>query len=179
MLQTHFLKHKIDKVIPVEKLAKCKMQDNLEFLQWCKKYWDQYYPGGEYDAVGRRGGHVAAAPTAVASSNPARVSRVSAAPISAPARRAVGASTATVRTRMVSSSNSQNTALQEQIDELTDTVTGLEKERDFYFNKLRDIEILTTETPVAGQENGGAREEGSLVKQIQEVLYSTEVSMSP
>lgn len=26
-------------------LVKCKMQDNLEFLQWTKKYWDQYFPG--------------------------------------------------------------------------------------------------------------------------------------
>lgn len=32
------------------------MQDNLEFLQWIKKYWDMHFPGGEYDAVGRRKG---------------------------------------------------------------------------------------------------------------------------
>ncbi|KZZ96444.1 Calponin-domain containing protein [Ascosphaera apis ARSEF 7405] len=30
------------------------MQDNLEFLQWIKRFWDQNYPGGEYDALGRR-----------------------------------------------------------------------------------------------------------------------------
>ena len=34
------------------------MQDNLEFLQWLKRFWDQNYPGGEYDAVGRRKGIV-------------------------------------------------------------------------------------------------------------------------
>lgn len=32
------------------------MQDNLEFLQWLKKYWDMNFPGGEYDAVARRKG---------------------------------------------------------------------------------------------------------------------------
>ncbi|OIW22381.1 hypothetical protein CONLIGDRAFT_687634 [Coniochaeta ligniaria NRRL 30616] len=41
---------------PVESLIKCKMQDNLEFLQWTKRFWYQYYPGGDYDAVGRRKG---------------------------------------------------------------------------------------------------------------------------
>ena len=56
VIQTHFNKHKIDKVIPVERLAKCKMQDNLEFLQWSKKYWDQMFPGGDYNASARRGG---------------------------------------------------------------------------------------------------------------------------
>src|ERR1700753_2885214 len=49
-----FAKHAIDKIVPVESLMKCKMQDNLEFLQFSKRYWDQYYPGGDYDAVARR-----------------------------------------------------------------------------------------------------------------------------
>jgi RP/EB family microtubule-associated protein len=56
----------------VERLIKCRFQgksyltihsditiynlyvDNLEFLQWVKKYWDMYYPGGHYDAIARR-----------------------------------------------------------------------------------------------------------------------------
>ena len=33
--------------------VRCKMQDNLEFLQWFKKYWDTHSRGEEYDAVGR------------------------------------------------------------------------------------------------------------------------------
>ncbi|KAJ3035632.1 microtubule integrity protein mal3 [Rhizophlyctis rosea] len=37
ILQTVFDKHKIDNAIPVERLCKCKFQDNLEFLQWMKK----------------------------------------------------------------------------------------------------------------------------------------------
>lgn len=42
-------------LIPVDRLVKCKMQDNLEFIQWMKRYWDMHFPGGHYDAAGRRG----------------------------------------------------------------------------------------------------------------------------
>lgn len=35
---------------------KCKFQDNLEFMQWVKRYWDQNFPGGAYDAAQRRKG---------------------------------------------------------------------------------------------------------------------------
>ncbi|KAF9944848.1 hypothetical protein BGZ72_001910 [Mortierella alpina] len=55
VLQTCFTFHKIDKAIPTERLMKCKMQDNLEFLQWLKKFWDRNFPGDHYDAVARRG----------------------------------------------------------------------------------------------------------------------------
>lgn len=42
--------------MPVDKLLKCKFQDNLEFMQWIKRFWDQNYPGGSYDALARRKG---------------------------------------------------------------------------------------------------------------------------
>ncbi|KAJ4169856.1 microtubule integrity protein mal3 [Fusarium falciforme] len=56
VLQNCFLKHQIDKPIPVSALVKCKMQDNLEFLQWTKRFWDLNFPDHEYDAVARRKG---------------------------------------------------------------------------------------------------------------------------
>jgi microtubule-associated protein, RP/EB family len=56
--------HTCFQVIPVERLIQCKFQDNLEFLQWMKKYWDSYYPGGKYDAPSRRKGKVAGGPVA-------------------------------------------------------------------------------------------------------------------
>lgn len=58
VLQNAFAAHGIEKVVPVEKLTKLKFQDNLEFMQWMKKYWDGHYPGGNYDAEGRRKGAV-------------------------------------------------------------------------------------------------------------------------
>lgn len=51
------------------------------------------------------------------------------------------------------------------------TVEGLEKERDFYFGKLRDIELLCNEkeeTPLI-----------PVIKSIMDILYATEVSEIP
>jgi RP/EB family microtubule-associated protein len=43
-------------MIPVEKLVKGKFQDNFEFVQWFKRFFDANYQGQEYDAVGARDG---------------------------------------------------------------------------------------------------------------------------
>lgn len=42
--------------IPVDKLIKAKFQDNFEFCQWFKKFFDANYAGHEYDALAMRGG---------------------------------------------------------------------------------------------------------------------------
>ncbi|CAO3598297.1 unnamed protein product [Absidia cylindrospora] len=56
VLQNTFDKHKVDKIIPVDKLMKCRFQDNLEFMQWMKRFWDQNFPGGAYNPLARRKG---------------------------------------------------------------------------------------------------------------------------
>lgn len=43
-------------VIPIDKLIKGRFQDNFEFLQWFKKFFDANYDGREYDALDARGG---------------------------------------------------------------------------------------------------------------------------
>ena len=45
VLQATFTANKVDKNIPVDRLIKCRFQDNLEFLQWVKKFWDTHYSG--------------------------------------------------------------------------------------------------------------------------------------
>ena len=43
--------------VEVDKLVKAKFQDNFEFLQWFKKFFDANYSGdGDYDPVKARGG---------------------------------------------------------------------------------------------------------------------------
>jgi RP/EB family microtubule-associated protein len=43
-------------IIPVEKLVKGRFQDNFEFVQWFKKFFDANYQGQEYNAIEARGG---------------------------------------------------------------------------------------------------------------------------
>ena len=48
---------KIFQSVEVDKLVKAKFQDNFEFLQWFKKFFDANYGGdGDYDPVKARGG---------------------------------------------------------------------------------------------------------------------------
>lgn len=54
-----------------------------------------------------------------------------------------------------------------QLMELKVTIDGLEKERDFYFGKLRDIEVLCQE-----------EEANPCIQKILEILYATEVFYS-
>jgi RP/EB family microtubule-associated protein len=55
-----------------------------------------------------------------------------------------------------------------QLLDLKLTVDGLEKERDFYFGKLRDIEVMC-------QENDN--EQNPISQKILDILYATEVSV--
>lgn len=159
-----FGRHQVDKPIPVELLSKCRMQDNLEFLQWTKRYWDQHYPGGDYDAVGRRKG--AGAP-AVGAPKP-RAGATSA----SSARRGMTPTGGAARPRVAAAAGPNTAALQQEIATQKEAITGLEKERDFYFAKLRDIEVLLQTAIEADPEL--EKDDDSFVKHIQGILYSTE-----
>ncbi|KAI8986297.1 calponin homology domain-containing protein [Trametes punicea] len=150
ILQNTFRQHKIEKPIPVEKLVKCKMQDNLEFLQWIKRFWDTNYGGQGYDPVARRRGAPTDTPATIA---PLAPSRGSAGSLHA------GGSRAAI----------QN--LQAQLREMNVHLEGLEKERDFYFAKLRDIEILVQQQLEVLQAED---KDDPVLRDIQKILYSTE-----
>jgi len=140
------------------------MQDNLEFLQWTKRFWDQYYPGGDYDAVGRRKG--AAIPSSTGPAAP-RAAAAAAGP------RRGGGTTPTTGPRLGAKVGGPSTAaLQAENNTLKETVVGLERERDFYFSKLRDIELLIQQACEEDPEL--EKQEDGLIKQIQTILYSTE-----
>ena len=42
--------------MPINRLVKGRFQDNFEFLQWFKKFFDANYDGREYNAYEARGG---------------------------------------------------------------------------------------------------------------------------
>ena len=149
---------------------KCKMQDNLEFLQWTKRFWDQYYPGGEYDAIARRKG--SGAPPA---GGPAPAATRTSGAGAAKRGTTPTAAAAAVRPARTPGSGAASAAAIQENAQLKETVAGLERERDFYFSKLRDIELLVQQAIEANPEI--EKDEEGLVKQIQATLYSTEVGI--
>ncbi|XP_065061892.1 microtubule-associated protein RP/EB family member 1-like isoform X2 [Rhopilema esculentum] len=191
ILQNGFKKCGIDKVIPVERLVKGKFQDNFEFCQWFKKFFDANYAGGEYDAVKARGGvdpsgcgpaglSIAKKPsgiaTGVSARKPVGATRAPApkrAPVAKPmqTRTSPAAPSAGRAAPQKNQTPTRNDVNDEQIGELTGqmaelrvTIEGLEKERDFYFGKLRDIEVLCQEADGESDTN----------QRILQILYATE-----
>lgn len=181
----------------MDRLVKCKLQDNLEFMQWVKRYWDQNCPGGDYDAVGRR---ERGAPSTVTTKSPSvassgRVSAASKKATKTPGKYEVEplrdadiplAARSVSRGGRPGALDNQSASviidLNKQIAELKLTVDGLEKERDFYFGKLREIEIEVQENlesiELALADSGKTEHEAIPVLQnIQHILYSTEVTM--
>lgn len=166
VLQNVFTQRGIDRPLPVERLVKCKFQDNLEFLQWTKRYWDQFYPGGEYDAVNRRKGQGVTSGGGPAPRAPTTAVKRGTTPT-------VGAAART-RTPLGGGVGAAGNAaaLQNEINMLKESVVGLERERDFYFSKLRDIELLVQQA-IELQPELQEDPEG-LVAKIQNIMYSTE-----
>ncbi|WWC60813.1 uncharacterized protein I303_103389 [Kwoniella dejecticola CBS 10117] len=164
ILQKAFNVHRIEKPIPVDKLSKCKMQDNLEFLQWMKKFWDTNSGGIAYDAQGRAGGTIMSAPppTSRTASSSARAA------YSRP-----GAGIAAGGSRQVSMSSAsaaQVAQMQARVAEIEAHSESLLKERDFYFDKLRNIEVIVQERTAV---EGITQEESDVMAKIQEILYAT------
>ncbi|KAJ3677353.1 hypothetical protein LUZ60_003077 [Juncus effusus] len=162
VLQEVFNKLKIARHIEVNKLIKGRPLDNLEFMQWMKRYCDSVNGGitnENYNPVERRskGGKC------MKGSNK-------------------GVKTLQINTgARVSSEISPrpkiDVAAQKQILELTGKLTereailnDMEKERDFYFSKLRDIEILLQRPEL---------EHLPVTKAIQKILYAADARESP
>ncbi|KAI0783494.1 microtubule binding protein [Abortiporus biennis] len=169
VLQNIFRSHKIDKPIPVEKLVKCKMQDNLEFMQWIKRFWDANYGGQGYDAVARRRGAPTDTPATIAPLAPS--TRSGSAGLGAGGARTGGKTPISGHRAGSTQPNELVQNLQAQLREMSGHLEGLEKERDFYFAKLRDIEILVQQQMEVLEAEG---KDDVTLRDIQKILYSTE-----
>lgn len=112
------------------------IRDNLEFLQWAKKFWDANYHGNGYDAVSRRRGAPTDTPVTIAPLAPTH--RGGAGPsLSTAGGNRVGGRTPVSGHRSASTQpNEAIQALQAQLKEMSTHMEGLEKERDFYFAKV-------------------------------------------
>lgn len=191
VLQSAFDKVGLKKYIDVQKLTRGRYQDNLEFLQWFKRYYDlEYNPDSNYNATERR----AQCAAKISQATPAhrqRVPRVACDPSASarPARPVARTKGPKPRTSLMPSSSgttsssrkqplhqrnskgndshhslrAEVTKQQKEIAALQSKVKkmekderekeasmshlrviaqGLEQERDFYFQKLQEVEKL-------------------------------------
>ena len=170
----------VDKVVQVDRLVKGKFQDNFEFIQWFKKFFEANYVGEECeDSLARRGSEFsgggkadrpAGKPASVIRSGKPRCS-----PTPRPAMEAMEAAARTAARSEVGggsgramngmSGEAQVEDLTNQVQEIKLTVEGLQKERDFYFGKLREVEVVCQENEVTG---------GEAVRKVLGILYRTE-----
>ncbi|KAK1171795.1 microtubule-associated protein RP/EB family member 3-like isoform X1 [Acipenser oxyrinchus oxyrinchus] len=169
VLQAAFKKMSIDKIIPVERLVKGKFQDNFEFVQWFKKLFDANYDGKDYDPLQARHSQEVVAPhNPVPQRTSPTVPKIVPAPQRVPHTTPFmggGRKNMPVARNGGSDADAQIMELNQQLMELKLTVDGLEKERDFYFSKLRDIELICQEHE---------SENNQVISKIIEILYATE-----
>eukprot|EP00934_Nitzschia_sp_Nitz4_P003198 Nitzschia sp. Nitz4//scaffold9_size221794//81329//82558//NITZ4_001340-RA/size221794-snap-gene-0.95-mRNA-1//1//CDS//3329560983//3188//frame0 len=217
LLQKAFSKHRIQRHVDVDKLIRAKYQDNLEFCQWLKAFYDQsgvvrddYDPaavralgkgGAKYNDLAKR---AAAKPgtksISTGARRGARVTPTTTAPRSAatatrsqpPVRRNPPTTTTTTKGPPTKPLNRPNPSsvpkgsapkaepdakllekvadLEAKAEDLEATVLELEKERDFYFGKLRNIELMLQVKQDAEYEGCDLE---SVAANIFKVLYAT------
>jgi len=181
ILQKVFDELHIDKRIDIEKLVKGKSQDNLEFIQWLKAYYDRNSKGEAYNAVEKRNAAIAAqtkpkTPVVTTAKKPtslpsARDKQTKTGP-STPAKTATkdgsrpssSLSNSTPKSTPSKDSNPEVAELKQLNTTLKVAIEDLEKERDFYFTKLRDIEIYCQ----------GQDQENEFVQHVLKILYATD-----
>lgn len=205
LLQSAFTKHCVQRHVDVDKLIRAKYQDNLEFCQWLKAFYDQSMGGSrpdDYDPASVRargkGGtkyNETMGRAVRGAVRPAALSaRTSApAPPIVPAKPKVPSNTAAATmdrlnrplrerktndaapvAKSVPTSNpdaelvDKNQELLKQIDELEIAVLDTEQERNFYFEKLRNVEIILQ---VYQEKNSTDPER--LVENVFKILYAT------
>ncbi|XP_029902957.1 microtubule-associated protein RP/EB family member 3b isoform X2 [Myripristis murdjan] len=167
VLQAAFKRMNVDKIIPVERLVKGKFQDNFEFVQWFKKFFDANYDGKEYDPLQTRQGQEGTPPP---NPGPMRTSPTAPKTVPTPQRQVNSAATRRNTPMARNGGDAELIELNQQLLDLKLTIDGLEKERDFYFGKLRDIELICQEHE---------SENNPILSKIMDVLYATEEGFAP
>jgi RP/EB family microtubule-associated protein len=167
ILQAAFDRNHIEKHIDVDKLVRAKYQDNLEFLQWTKALWDREAQNGVvYDAaVARQGKSMqswaqAKAPVNDVSKENLTANRrvgaakdgkfepavrrqpASSAPKAAPQRAPAAQPRPGTKVARPTADAAELEELKCALQERDEEIAHGQEERDFYFQKLRNIEIL-------------------------------------
>lgn len=229
VLQNCMTKNNVEKFVDVDRLVKGRYQDNLEFMQWLKRFYElkvhelpvdydvqavrvKGKGGDKYNTIMNKGGlgtkasgrivpkprgaTTTTAPTpktaTTSTTKKATTTTKSSTATTMKENRVMSSRANTVTTTkpsspglkkkiMPSSSTSSNSAAvmaeinalkssneeaNKTLSELRLEMDGLEKERDFYFEKLRDVEILLQDLEDKGEST-------PLCAQILKILYAT------
>lgn len=160
IFQNALVTMKVDKAVPIDRLVKGRFQDNFEFVQWFKKFFDVNYDGKEYDPQDARN-HAPmgyGTPNTLKPSQRTNIVGGGAAPKTATRNVEKKTTPTTALGKLKISDN--NNALKEQLNVLTQEKDDLavrmqtvEMERDYYYQKLTQIEALLTEEDGDGNQN--------------------------
>lgn len=204
LLQGAFNKHHVKRHIEVDRLIRAKYQDNLEFCQWLKAFFDQqgvYRP--DYDPVAARSKgrgakkvsqfldktasrhnskpvptrpRTSTRPTTTTSKPSASTARGSRTTKEKENKR-VNPSTAVkgndvTTDAIIADANlmKKNSELKTKLTEMELTLSEVEKERDFYFEKLRDVEVMLQ---VHQEKSADEKDPDRLMENVFKVLYAT------
>jgi RP/EB family microtubule-associated protein len=229
LLQNAFVKNRIQRHIDVNKLIRAKYQDNLEFCQWLKAFFDQSgaghrddYDGKAVRARGKGGKKYETQQQNAASRNMTRAGSrtragsqtragsrgrtTRAAPVSKPetAKTGVNRSDSSQAKSPLRESNrttqkaepdpevlkknvelkeknseleeknfeleAKNAEMETKVAEIETALVDLEKERDFYFGKLRNVELMLQ---VQQDKNFEGADLDAVVAKVFKVLYAT------
>lgn len=220
VLQATFNRLGITKPIEVERLIKCRLQDNLELLQFLHKFWlENKAVHGVYDAQSRRtsssgstqatrigvapdgrtsllgsvvgaqgprrsiSSKLASRPASrTASGNTVRTATANSPAAVRPQRRSTmeidSLSVNPIRPNLEAECNTARKELEQANEELLEyriLLESMETERNFYFNKLIEIETLIRNvTASVSTSHATPMTVTELAAQVQEVLYTTE-----
>uniref|UniRef100_A0A182U0T7 Microtubule-associated protein RP/EB family member 1 n=1 Tax=Anopheles melas TaxID=34690 RepID=A0A182U0T7_9DIPT len=188
MFQNALNQMKVNKAVPIDRLAKGRFQDNFEFLQWFKKFYDANYDGKEYDPQMARNNAPMGYGTPSTLRPTQRLNTGSARPVSSgrPVKRAgdtngsagrkhaeekMGAAgggvgdTAGAQAAGGEKTNDRISALIAEINELAMQMQNVEMSREYYFNKLVLIENYINEQPEDSQDG--------LCAKVKEIMYAS------
>mmetsp|Transcript_16463 Transcript_16463/g.28223 ORF Transcript_16463/g.28223 Transcript_16463/m.28223 type:complete len:274 (+) Transcript_16463:117-938(+) len=169
VLQEAFLKQNVDKYIEVTKLIKGKPLDNIEFMQWFKSYFDSVTNGHaitDYDGPGRRAASKSGDMKQQSAGAAPKLQRMADQTRTAPPAPIVRKSSTTgppARTIGIAPSKDVD-HLATQLGELRTRTSEMEKEKDFYYSKLRDVELLC-QTP-------GLATQFPVLAKVEAILYA-------
>lgn len=190
VLQAAFNRVKIEKRIDVERLVKAKYQDNLEFMQWVKGFFDQHASNDalQYDGASRRRELGIVDENTSKQHRPTKLARQPAAAcekfssngnMSRPAASAVGARAPTrrpVQSRLKENltansspvvKKTQFDSLQAELEEMRQTCEETETELEFFYKKLVDIEMIIQ----SFEDDNQDKELDPVLGEIKNVLY--------